>query len=37
MRMSHEEALNRLIETSKISNRISVIEAISDNGLMDAS
>lgn len=33
MRMSHEEALNELVKTSKIDSKIEIIKRISDNGL----
>jgi len=33
MRMSHNEALKELIKSSKIENKIKIINKISDNGL----
>lgn len=34
MRMSHEEALRELILVHKLDNRMKVIRAVSDNGLL---
>jgi len=35
MRMSHEQALKALIKSSKIENKIKIINKISDNGLFE--
>jgi len=36
MRLSHEEALKQLVSAHKIDSKISVLNRISDNGLLDA-